>query len=442
MSGTVSSFVQEVHAGTRRDWRRQLLTMFTVTAALLLSGVADAQRQQTTAWGWPQPYTQVSPASVDYLKANKWWPVTIAWQPAFSGQNATVVTLLRNELLKKRGIETKSAEFAAGVLVNKAVTSGEAQIGAGGNFPLTTLIANNAPIRVIAVTAPNLKHQVIVPVNSKFKKLSDLKGSSPPAVIGLAMGSSAEFYFQLTAAVNGLALGRDFVLKNMPVSEQQKMPPDVAAVVPWDLTCTYIITELKTGRAIDVSYPYNVYQGGFYLREEIAQKAPDVMQALTDAIVEADLWLRLNEEKAAQMMAELPSMKAYPVSLLRQQIQEYNTLYKPSYQMPYGDFWGMQNQSIALWLSVNGKLPRDVRAADYAKVFDQGPMRKTFELLGWKVPARPPFIPDSFVDRMLSSSGKLPAYDTYESLNEKKQTWPQSSDLTRPFAFRGRTYSP
>ncbi len=401
-----------------------------------------AQKQSSTPWGWPQPYTQISPASVEYLKTKKWWPLTIAWQPAFSGQNATVVSMLRNDFLTKRGLETKSLEFAAGVLVNKAVVSGDAQVGAGGNFPLTSLIAAEAPIRVIAVTAPNLKHQVIVPINSKIKTLADIKGSSPPAVIGLALGSSAEFYFQSAAAVNGLVAGRDFVLKNIPLAEQQKMPADVTAVVPWDLTCTYIISELKTGRAVDVSYPYNVYQGGFYVRKEILDDAPDVAQAITDAIVEADLWMRLNEEKAAALMAEIPSLKIYPQTLLRQQIQEYNTLYKPSYMMPYGEFWGLQNQSIALWLTINGKLSRSVGLADYKKAFVEAPMRKTFEKLGWRDPRVPPFIPVTFLDRMLSSGGKLPAYDNYQSMNGKKQAWPQSSDLTRPFSFGGRTYSP
>lgn len=419
----------------RMVWAAGLLLSLSTTAVL-------AQKQSSTTWGWPQPYAKISPASVEYLKAQKWWPLTIAWQPAFSGQNATVVTMLRNDFLTKRGIETKSLEFAAGVLVNKAVVSGDAQVGAGGNFPLTSLIAADAPIRVIAVTAPNLKHQVIVPINSKIKALADLKGSSPPAVIGLALGSSAEFYFQSAAAVNGLVAGRDFVLKNLPLAEQQKMPADVAAVVPWDLTCTYITGELKTGRAVDVSYPYNVYQGGFYVRKEILDAAPDVAQAITDAIVESDLWMRLNETKAAALMAEIPSLKIYPQTLLKQQIQEYNTLYKPSYMMPYGEFWGFQNQSIALWLTLNGKLSRSVGVADYKKAFAEEPMRKTFEKLGWRDPRFPPFISVAFLDRMLSSGGKLPAYENYQSMNGKKQPWPQSLDLTRSFAFDGKTYSP
>ena len=54
-----------------------------------------------------------------------------------------------------------------------------------------------------------------------------------------------------------------------------------------------MINERKNGRSIDVSYAYNVYQGSIYVRQELVDNVPDVVQALTDAITEATLWLRL-----------------------------------------------------------------------------------------------------------------------------------------------------
>jgi hypothetical protein len=229
-------------------------TLVLVAAALLLgSSLAHAQ----TPAAWPGPYERISQKSIDWLKAKQWWPLTLAWQPPFAGQNATVISMVSHNLLQQRGLEFKLMSAPSGVAVNKAITEGSAQFGSGGNFPLTLLIDQEVPIRVIAITAPNLKHQVIVSNASPIKTMTDFRAVNPPAQIGLVQGSSAEFYFQASAAANRLRAGRDFVIKNVPQGEQIKLPPELSAVVPWDSTATLITSELKTGRAIDVNYPYN-----------------------------------------------------------------------------------------------------------------------------------------------------------------------------------------
>jgi ABC-type nitrate/sulfonate/bicarbonate transport system substrate-binding protein len=393
----------------------------------------------TTAWGWPQPYETVSPASVEALKAKGWWPLTIAWQPTFSGQNATVIAMTANDLLAKRGVEAKLEAKAAGIAVNKALLDGSAQIGAGGNFPLTLLIDQAAPIRVVAVTAPNLKHQVIVPINSPIKKMIDFKGMNPPAVIGLVLGSSAEFYFQASAAANRVRVGTDVILKNIPLADQAKMPTEVSAIVPWDPIATQVTTEQKNGRAIDVSYPYNVYQGGFFVRSELFTIAPDVVQAITDALVEADLAVRANPDLVATQMSDRAEMKALPKTLLAQQVREYNLLYKPTYMYPLGNFWGAQNQDIAAWLHLQGKIKRPLKRDDYSAVFAAEPMQKTYAKLGWKVPVFPPYIAP---DWTLKPRGtRLPAYDIYTTM-KKAQSWPERGDLFKPYSFNGKTYKP
>jgi ABC-type nitrate/sulfonate/bicarbonate transport system substrate-binding protein len=405
---------------------------------LLASGLSFAQ-PASTAWGWPQPYEKVSPQSIDLLKSKGWWPLTIAWQPSFSGQNATVVAMVQNDLLAKRGIEVKLEPKAAGGLVNKAVVEGSAQMGAGGNFPLTLLVDQAAPIRVVAITAPNLKHQVIVPNGSAVQKMSDFKGASPPVTVGMVLGSSAEFYFQASAAANGVNIGKDVVLKNMPLAEQLKMPASVGAIVPWDPVSTLVTTELKTGRAIDVSYPYNVYQGSFFVRSELVAQAPDVVQAITEAIVEADLWIRLNPEAAASAMAARAEMKDLPKSLLFAQIKEYNLLYKPTYAYPLDRFWGGQNQDIAMWLHLQGKIKKPLQRDDYRAFFVTEPMDKVFAKLGWKVPIVPPYIPADW--SLKPRATKLPEYDIISNM-KKPQPWPERSDLTKPFRFADKAYAP
>lgn len=408
-------------------------------ACVALPGLALSQGASgSTPWGWPQPYQRVSAKSIAWLKSKKWWPLTVAWQPPFAGQNATMVSLAANGFLAKRGIDFRMDAMASGVNVNKAIIEGTAQVGSGGNFPLTLLMNEGAPIRVVAVVAPNLKHQLIVPLNSPLKRMADLKGSKPPATIGLIPGTSAEFYFQAAAAANGLKLGQDIVIKNVPQPEQAKMPAELAGVVPWDSTVTLITNEQKNGRPIDVSYPYNVFQGNIFVRKEIFEEAPDVARAIAECFVEADLWLRLYPEKAVDTMAAMPELKGFSRALIKQQLEEYNLLYKPTYMFPLGRFWGMQNQDVALWLYLNGRLKKPLVREDYEAVYAPQVMAEVYDMLGWKVPTLPPYIPPGWAGK--SARTTLPEYETY--LNMKgPQPWPERGDLTRAFRFGDRVYT-
>src|SRR5207253_240610 len=58
----------------------RIALMLALTLAVV-SPEADAQSKSFTEWGWPQPYEQVSPKSVEWLKSKGWWPLTYAYQP-------------------------------------------------------------------------------------------------------------------------------------------------------------------------------------------------------------------------------------------------------------------------------------------------------------------------------------------------------------------------
>jgi ABC-type nitrate/sulfonate/bicarbonate transport system substrate-binding protein len=415
--------------------RRQLLLALSLIGLPLGALASDAPNG-----AWPQPYTKISAKSVEWLKAKQWWPLTVAWQPPFAGQNATMFTMASNDLLGRRGVQTKFAPFASGGQLNKAINEGTAQVGSAGNFPVTTLVDAGAPIRVIAMTAPNLRHHVIVPIDSPIKKMSDFKGMSPPATIGMVLGSSSEFYFQATAAANGVRVGKDVILKNVPQPEQAKMPKELAAVVPWDSTATLIMNEQKNGRGIDVSYPYNAYQGSVYIRKELVEEVPDVAQAIAEAYVEADLLIRLQPEKTAAAMNASPDLKAFSKELLLAQIREYNLLYKPTYLFPLGRFFGLQNQDVAMWLHLQGKLKKPLTREDYEAFFAPGPMEKVFATLGWKVPTLPPYV-DAEWTSAASRRLTLPPYDTYLSM-KAPQTWPTREDVTKPYRFGDKNIAP
>ena len=407
--------------------------------AALLSGIVPASAQSFTDWGWPQPYERVSQKSVDWLKQKGWWPIGVGWQGPFSGQNTINVVMDKTGLLEQRGIEAKFHVFAAGPDVNEAVASARVQVGNGGNFPFTSLLDRGVPVKAIAVVAPNLKHSTVVPLDSNIKKLADFKGSNPPATIGIVTGSSAEFYFTQAAEVVGLQIGKDVILKNMPPSEQILMAKGIGAVVPWEPSVTIITENRKTGIEVDTIFPYNFYEGRFYVRQELIDNVPDVVQSISDAFMEATLWIRLNPDKAADLLAAEPMLKTFGKELLLQQTKLYNNLYKPTYSYPFAAMWGEEDARIAKWLKERNRLTKALTANDYEASFDTRFMEKTYQKLGWKIPTRAPFLPPNWPGKI----GQLPYPEYANALTLKEpQRWPEAGDLTRPWTFNGKTYKP
>ena len=423
----------------QKQSRTRLRILAVAILAALLSGIVPASAQSFTDWGWPQPYERVSQKSVDWLKQKGWWPIGVGWQGPFSGQNTINVVMDKTGLLEQRGIEAKFHVFAAGPDVNEAVASARVQVGNGGNFPFTSLLDRGVPVKAIAVVAPNLKHSTVVPLDSNIKKLADFKGSNPPATIGIVTGSSAEFYFTQAAEVVGLRIGKDVILKNMPPSEQILMAKGIGAVVPWEPSVTIITENRKTGIEVDTIFPYNFYEGRFYVRQELIDNVPDVVQSISDAFMEATLWIRLNPDKAADLLAAEPMLKTFGKELLLQQTKLYNNLYKPTYSYPFAAMWGEEDARIAKWLKERNRLTKALTANDYEASFDTRFMEKTYQKLGWKIPTRAPFLPPNWPGKI----GQLPYPEYANALTLKEpQRWPEAGDLTRPWTFNGKTYKP
>jgi ABC-type nitrate/sulfonate/bicarbonate transport system substrate-binding protein len=407
--------------------------IFSVLAVVFFSTGSLFSLAQNTSkvndYGWPENANEkVSEKSIAWLKEKGWWPLQIAFQPPWSGQNTINLVMDKKGLLAKRGIESKLQAFPSGPAINEVIISGRFQFGNGGNFPFTSLIDKNIPVKTIAVINTNLMHAVLVPIDSKIKSFKDFKGSNPPATIGIVTGSSAEFYIQAAAKANGVEIGKDIILKNMPPGEQMAMPKGIDAVVPWDPTPTIMVKERKNARIISDSFPYNIYEGTFYVRQEVIDNAPDVVQAFTDAIAEATLWIRKNPDAAVDVMQEDPNLKNYSKEILRQQITAYNLLYKPTYIYPIPTFWGQANEPIYSWLYENKRIQNKLTSKEFANAVDTRFMDKTFEKLGWKTTTRPPFLASSWSAPM----DKTP-YPTYMNpLNTSApQAFPEKGDLTK-----------
>lgn len=412
-------------------------------AVVTALGAAPVAAQTFTPWGWPQPYERVSDKSIAWLKERGWWPLTVAFQPPWSGQNALFVVMNQQRLLQARGLEATFQAFPSGPALNEVFITGRAQVGNGGNFPMNTLIDRKVPLRVVAVLSPGLLQEAIVPLDSPLKSLADLRGGNPatrePWVIGLATGSSAEFYIQLALAHNKVTIGKDVTFRSMPPAEQALLPKGIDVVVPWDFTNSMITRERKTGRAIDAHFPYNIYLGVTYLRQELVDNVPDVAQAIVDAIVESQLWIRLHPKETVDALLADPNLKLMPRSLLEQQLLAYNNWFKPTYLFPHTEFWFRENDRTVNWLFETKRLKTPLLEKEFQTAWAPQFMERTFGRLGWAIPKQPPFIPAGWKGTV----GKPPYPEYLTPFNMKApQPFPEPGDLVRPWSFGGQMFKP
>jgi sulfonate transport system substrate-binding protein len=205
-------------------------------------------------------------------------------------------------------------------------------------------------------------------------------------------GSSAEFYFQMAMQVNGIQPGKDVILKNMPPGEQMALPKGIDGVVSWDPTPTMMVEERKNGRIIDSIFPYNMYEGSSTFAARSSRTRP-TWPGVLRRVRRGDAVDPPYPDKAADLMAEDPTLKNFSKAILLQQIHAYNNLYKPTNIYPHAQFWGAVNETIFNWLYEQKRITQPLKAKDFVAAVDERFMKKTFEKLGWTVPKQPPFIP-------------------------------------------------
>ncbi len=159
--------------------------------------------------------------------------------------------------------------------------------------------------------------------------------SEKPA-FGIVVGSSAEFYFAEALRSHGLDANKDVILKNMKPTDMLIMPAGLTGSVQW---APYIWDHLllrKNARQIDSIFDYNFYMGNFWVRNELIENVPDVVQALVDGYAEGILFTR-NDLAAANKTFQADVMyRGYPLEMINLINERANNLYKPNwfFQIP------------------------------------------------------------------------------------------------------------
>ncbi len=430
---------------SRRDFLRQGLPL---TAALGLGpgfiGAANAQAAGSfSEWGWPTAYEKISQASVDWLKSKGWWPLQVAWNPMWSDGNLVLFVMQHYKLLEKRGVDVQYPAFLTAGLMNEVFVPGKIQIAQAGTLGLLRLIDLKIPTAAVC-TYPAQRQAFLVPPDSPLKSsLAELKGGKVlgrPAVCGVTIGSTNHLGLLIAAKVLGLEEGKDYVIKNTGPADIITMPKGIDLTAIWEPNVLAMTEFRKNARILELVDTYEVFNGYSYARGELEVGAADVLQAYTDAFVEARLIARLKPDEVLEAFAAHPSQRGRDPALIKRDAEIHVINPKPTINYPFENakgFWIPLESYQAGVMHEARVLQRTYTEADFKAVLRNKYLRNTYTKLGWAIPEVPAFLPANWGGQV----GK-PPYPAYGLMAMGKQAFPEKGDLVKEWRFGANTYQP
>jgi sulfonate transport system substrate-binding protein len=390
-----------------------------VQAAFPPGALAQPAKGQRTEWGWPQPYAQISPKSVQWLKDKGWWPLKIGIQPYY----ASVPLWQSLKLAQARGLSLETPYFVFGAQQNEAAVAGNLQGNVYGSFPFVSyMLRSKAPMKVIGNGAVNLRTSLMVAPGSPVRTMADFAKLDHKPAIGLVAGSVSEFYLQSSLREHGIKPS-DVVLKTLTPADMLLMPEGLDGVVQWDPFVTLMVQGRKNARIVDSAYGYNFVHGVLALMQEIIDNAPDVAQALADMYVEGILYTRHDPVKARLLLKEQAAFKFFGDTEMDVLINAA-VKYKPTQTFAFPEFWATEDEQVTKWLFDTGRIQRPLSKAELLGAFEPRLLANTYSRLGWKIPPQPPWIPAGW-----KGTVGRPPYPPYRTPEDPPQPWPETGDL-------------
>lgn len=427
---------------SRRCFLEGSAAAITAAAAGGFPGLAFAE-ERWTAWGWPQPYTQVAGKSVDWLKQQGWWPLKVAWNPLWSDGNVVLFVMQQYDLLGKRGIKAEFPTFLTAGLMNEAYIPGNIQIAQAGALGVLRLIDLRIPTAAVAVY-PAQRQAFLVPPDSPLRiGMSDLKGQKVlkrPAICGVTIGSTNHLGLLIASKVLGLKEGEDFIIKNIGPSDIVAMPSGIDLTAIWEPNVLQMTEFLRNARILELVDTYEVFSGYSYVRGEIELNAADVVQAYVDAFLEARLITRLKSEEVLAAFAKHPTQQGRDPDLIRRDVTIHALDPKPTINYPFenarGFFIDLEIYQAQV-LADADILRRRYTADDFRAILRPKYFADTYDRLGWALPETPAFVPADWTGK----AGE-PPYPPYGLMQMGHQIFPQPKELVREWQFGGKVYTP
>jgi len=264
---------------------------------------------------------------------------------------------------QKHGLEVAITNFSSGRQALETVLGGGADIATAAEAPVTAATFANQRISLLArMEYSDLKTLVTFP---DFKTTLDLKGRR----LGYAAGTGSEVYTH--------ELLKKLGLKKSDVTLVALRPQDMVAAAAAGSIDAYNIWEpfvaggqRALGSKARVLEVKDVYAETFnvVVTTEYAQRHPKTNEAFLRALLDAERWLKANQEDAISLVAKLTGMK-------REDLAEVWKNYVFELTLDQRTLNALRNHGQ--WRIDTGNAAGDAKVLpDFRKVIDAAPLRK------------------------------------------------------------------
>lgn len=191
--------------------------------------------------------------------------------------------------------------YTDGVRTGRLLTEGVIDFGGTGSTPPVTAQAAGHDIVYVAVSAPRPEHgALLVAEDSPAHTVAELEGGT----VHLAIGSWQTHLVAKALDDAGLSYAEDITAERGG-ADSEKLLRD-GTIAAWVAQGPQLAAALRTGgvrvlvRTGDVITDRSV----FFTRRELAEKRPEVVEALVRALVRADAWAAAHPREAAAIAAD------------------------------------------------------------------------------------------------------------------------------------------
>ena len=153
-------------------------------------------------------------------------------------------------------------------------------------------------------------------------------------MVGVTIGSTTHLAFLIAVKVSGLEEGKDYILKNTHPADIITMPKGIDVVGIWEPNVILMDEFLKNARIFDLINNYQIFNGYSYMRGEIEENAPDVVQAYADSFMEAQLYARYKPQEVIADFASDTSQRGRDPKLIERDVQIHVLNPKPITDCP------------------------------------------------------------------------------------------------------------
>ncbi|MEU8666632.1 ABC transporter substrate-binding protein [Streptomyces anulatus] len=188
--------------------------------------------------------------------------------------------------------------YSNGVRTGELLSRGVIDFGGTGSTPPVTAQAAGHDLVYTAVSAPRPEHgALLVPEDSPLRTAADLKGRT----VHLAIGSWQTHLIAKALDDAGLSYADDITAERSTENSEQLLR--TGAVAAWVAQGPQLAAARRTGglrtliRTGDVITDRSV----FFTRRDLAEQRPEIIDALTRALRQADDWAAAHPRDAARI---------------------------------------------------------------------------------------------------------------------------------------------